>query len=218
MNNATQELFNNQLNSVVEQYKNFSVKNKDGNKYLQGILDIPNEDGDIVDSFLIEIKCSLKFPCRFPILQEIGQKIPCKIDWHKYQDEICCITVEPDEIVKCKSGVTVLGFIKNYAIPYFANHIYRKETGEYRNGEYAHGVDGLKQYYTELLKTDDYSKWQIYYKNVFDNLPYNKDRNKLCFCGFGIKFKKCHYLIFEELEKLGKEKVNEYFLKILRGK
>lgn len=85
---------------------------------------------------------------------EPGGDIPQDADWHKNNDGSCCITVGPDEIEKCWYGITVTDFIVRYAIPYLANQIFRKQTGYYKNGEYAHGRQGLIQYYISLQKKD----------------------------------------------------------------
>lgn len=122
--------------------------------YLKGILDVPNDLGEIVGSFLVEIHCSALFPFKFPIMFETGGDIPQDADWHKYANGSCCITVWPDELEKCKYGITLTDYINQYAIPYFANQIYRKHTGHYKNGEYAHNKPGVFQYYKSLIETN----------------------------------------------------------------
>lgn len=208
------QIFCNHLEAAIIKFPALTIRvGTDKKKYLQGILDIPNEDSIIIGSYLIEIHFVERFPYRFPILLETGESIPNEIDWHKYTDGSCCITVEPDEIIKCKHGLTVLEFIEKYAFSFFANHVHRKLTGSYLNGEYSHGFPGLKQFYSHLLKTDDLSQWENYYRHCFLKRTIVSGRNDKCFCGSNCKFKNCHYKIFGSLQEIGPER----FLKDLKN-
>jgi len=201
-------LFNEQLYDAIKKYHNLRIiQDKDKISFLRGILDIPNDNNEIVGHFLIEVHYSDKFPHRFPILFETGGEIPNEIDWHKYNDGRCCITVWPDEILKCKNGITVLLFIEKYAIAYFANYLHKKQTGRFKNGEYAHGVKGVSQFYESLMKTDNRDLWIQYFKNTFQNLKVRCERNENCFCGSQEKYKQCHLKVFNNLRQIGEKQV-----------
>jgi hypothetical protein len=200
-----------QLQESILKYPNLRIKQNDEIKYLNGILDISDEEKNIIGSFLIEIHFSSLFPYRFPCLLETGGSILNEADWHKYQNSRCCITVEAEEILNCKHGISVIEFIDKYAIPFFANFIYRKENGLYKNGEYGHSIIGPFQFYSDLFKTDDPKLWVQYFKNVFRNLPYNKNRNETCFCGSKNKFKHCHRIVFEKIFDIGEKQVLKDF-------
>jgi hypothetical protein len=206
LNNYT--LFLDQLPDTVKQYNNLKiVQDINGISYLEGILDITDDNNEIVGHFLVEIHCSENFPYRFPILYETGGEIPNIPDWHKYNDNSCCITFWTDEVLKCKNGIKVSYFIEKHAIPYFANHMHRKQKGEYKNGEYAHGIPALFQYYESLMKTNSRDLWIQYYKNTFQNLKIECERNDLCICGSGKKFKSCHLEIFNALRQIGEKQI-----------
>jgi len=195
--------FENEISEVLSIYPCFSRKVDDnGVSYLKGILDIPNDVGIIVGNFSVEIHSTEKFPYRFPKLFEVGNEIPCKADWHKYSDNSCCFTVEPDEILKCKNGISIIQFIDKIAIPYFANQIYRKLTGRYLN-EYSHGSEGLKEFYCDLFKSKDQNIWVRSLDGAFGN--YKIDRNSKCYCNSGLKHKKCHLIVEELIRSIGKE-------------
>ena len=209
-NNYT--LFNEQLKDAIRKYPNLKIhQDNEGISYLKGILDIPNDFHEIVGHFLVEVRYSEKFPFRFPILFETGGEIPNDANSHKYKDSSCCITVLSDEILKCKNGIIVSLFIEKYAIPYFANYIYKKQIGEYKNGEYAHGVIGNCQFYEALMKTDNRDLWIQYYKTAFRNLKVECGRNDPCFCGSGIKFKQCHAEVFNKLWQIGEIQIRNDF-------
>ena len=205
MNIDNYDKFCNQLIDVVKEFPSLSINEQNGKKYLKGVLDIADDDTNIIGSYLIEIRFSELFPFRFPILYEIGNDIPNNPDWHKYSDNSCCITVLPDEIIKCKSGISVNDFIKRYCCSFFANHIYRKKENHYLNDEYSHGSKGLKEFYTTLLRTDSKEQWISFYNHVFGvaNVKYN--RNDKCFCGSNKKFKICHLKIFDIIRDIGKK-------------
>lgn len=196
--------FKKELPKVVESYPNLTIKEHDGKDYLKGILDILNENGDVLGSFLIEIHSHEKFPYRFPKLYEVGREIPVHADWHKYSDNSCCLTVEPDEIIICKNGMSVSSFIKEIAVPYFANQLYRRAEGIFFN-EYPHGTKGFRVFYNNLFKSEDVSFWLDCLKHTFKSKK--SMRNENCYCDSGMKFKSCHLKVEEKLRVLGLNKV-----------
>lgn len=205
-------LFHKQLCDAIKKYPNLKIhQDKLGASYLRGILDISNDLSEIVGHFLVEVHCSEKFPFRFPTLFESGGEIPNEANSHKNMDTSCCITVLSDEILKCKNGIVVSLFIEKYAIPYFANYIYKKQTGKYKNGEYAHGLGGIIQFYKSMMKTDDQDLWIQFYKNTFRNLKIESGRNDPCFCGSGSKYKQCHLGVFNNLRLIGEEQIRNDF-------
>lgn len=207
-------LFESQLTDIQKEFPNLQIKIKNGKKYLKGILDIKNSEQKDVRSFLVEVHHYKGFPYRFPILFEIGGDIPCDPDWHKYNDNSCCITVEPDEILQCHNGITISQFIKNNVIPYLANQCHKKITGKYKN-EYPHGKEGLISFYTELMQTSDKNKWIQYIKYAFGIENLKIGRNNSCICGSGKKMKKCHSLVFDKLKLIGRKNIIKHLSLIL---
>jgi hypothetical protein len=205
-NNQGYRIFCSQLHSVLEKYPNLKECMFGSEKGLKGILDIPDDKGRIIGSFLIVIRFSNNFPYQFPILYEVGGDIPNNPNWHKYEDESCCITVAPDEILKCKQGLSALKFIESYAIPYFANQIYRRETSLYKNGDYAHGLQGIFQFYEENLG-NNIAQWINCYDFAFTKPTNSMNRNSICFCGSQQKYKRCHLQAVDFLKLIGQEQV-----------
>lgn len=204
--------FQNELSSIIHKYPNLSIHTKDGLGYLKGIVNIIDGNGTIFGHFLIEIHESKDYPKRYPKLYEVGGEIPCLADWHKYDNGQCCLCVEQEEIISCYKGINLVYFIEKVAMPYFANQLFRKSEGQYLN-EYSHGLKGFFEFYTELFKTNEIAKWE-----QFCDLCFSKPspgRNEPCYCGSGMKFKKCHSGVEEKLRVLGKEKVL-YDIKILK--
>lgn len=213
---SNQKLFSDQLDEVIYHFPQLKKVVGSDDDFLKGILDIPNDEGEVIGSFMIEIKNHEEFPYRFPILYETAGDIRNEADWHKYPDHSCCITVEPDERLICRNGITVLEFIERHVIAYFANHHHRLITGQYKNGEYAHGLPGIRQFYADLFKTPDMGKWIEYYKHVFHEKSIDIGRNDQCFCGSGKKYKFCHDKVFQDLKWLGENKVKRQLLLIMK--
>lgn len=209
------ERFKEQLSDVSQLYPDLIIKTKNNKQFLKGIIDIPNSNGKIVKSFLIEIHWIELFPYRFPKLYETGGAIPCEADWHKYKDNSCCITVEPEEILACKDGITVLSFIRKQVIPYLANQCFRMLQGRYKD-EYPHGEDGYVMFYANLMKTTDTSKWLQYAKYAFDGMSIKPDRNSPCFCGSGMKYKRCHDKVFDKLRSIGKDTLMKHLAYLIK--
>jgi len=199
------DLFVSQLENTCVEFPNLKIKSVEDKKYLKGVIDIPNSD----KSFLIEIHYKDGFPYRFPKLFEVGGDIPCGSDWHKYSDSSCCITVEPDEILKCKIGISLSTFVNNEVIPHLANQLHRKITGKYLN-EYSHHKEGLFEFFSELMKTTNKKLWCEYVLCSFGKKKINIARNEKCFCGSGIKFKKCHNVIFNKIREIGEKNMSNY--------
>jgi hypothetical protein len=208
--------FQTELLEVVSKYPSLKIITEDNFSFLRGIIDIPDDDGSIIYSFFIEIHDSEYFPLGFPTLFEIGGEIPNEADWHKYEDGSCCITVPQDEKIICRNGITINLFIKNHVIPFFANYLYRKEKGHYKNGEYKHGFKGFEDFYKKLFKSEKISDWKRDVDYAFGQKNINLNRNDKCYCGSGLKYKKCHYLTFYELQFLGEVNVKKDLLNIIK--
>lgn len=204
--------FTDDLAKAIERYPNLQIQvTHDGTRFLRGILDIPDDNAAVVGSFFIEIYPSEGYPYRFPLIYEVGGDIRNEADWHKYADGRCCITVPPDEILKCKNGISIHQFIDNFAIPYFANQIYRKVNGHYKNGEFAHGPAGLFQFYENLFNSRNTEMWLDNYRYTFLGKKMPCGRNDKCFCESGVKFKMCHLKIFDNLRAIGQKEVFHHF-------
>jgi hypothetical protein len=196
MPDESYNLFVSQLNDVCAHFPNLRIKEKENRKILKGTVTINNSDNTANKSYSIEIHWKNGFPYQFPILYEVGGDIPCEADWHKYPNNSCCITVDYDENLKCKSGITILQFIQKEVIPYLANQWYRQISGKYK-AEYSHG----EKAHIEFMFNLAYSGRKI-----------NMGRNEKCFCGSSKKYKHCHESIIECMKKAGKETMIKFLI------
>lgn len=148
------DVFIQQLPDVEKEYPSLKRELIDQKYFLRGELDVVDKNEKHWDTYSVEIHYQEGFPYRFPTLFETGGKIPKIGDWHIYEDTLsCCVKVEPAEIIRCLTGITVLEYIKEEALPYLFNQTHRRIEGYYVNGEYSHGTGGFFEFYSEELKT-----------------------------------------------------------------
>lgn len=203
--------FENELQTVCEYFPHLKIQGGEGTHYLKGIIDIPDDDGNIVASFLVEIHASPHYPYRYPVLYEVGGDIPSCADWHKYNDNSCCVGVDAEELLRCRNGISIVEFITDVVIPYFANQVYKKQNGDYLQ-EYSHGIKGIKEFYEILMGTKDTIVWQQIISSAFGKLKHR--RNEKCYCGSGLKYKKCHAVIENKIRLIGKDQIRKDFAQI----
>lgn len=162
-------------------------------------LDYPYKisgDFEIIDSenyhwgtFKGSVHFHSTYPKGFALLQDQSKSFPWNLDWHiDEKSGLCCVCGPIRNIEISSKGISVLGFIENYALPFYANQVYRREFGNYKNGDYSHFEEGVWENFEEEFSTSDRS--QIL--KILISMNAKRGRNELCFCGSGLKFKKCH--------------------------
>lgn len=215
MDIANYNLFRLHLLDATSIYPNLRIVCENDREFLKGIINIPDNKGNTIGQFFIEIHYHDYYPYLFPKLLEVGGDIPNQIDWHKYPDCSCCITVLPDERIQCSDGITIIDFIQKFAIPYFANQIFRKISGHYKNGEYSHGLNAIREFYSDLFGNNELFQWVDIMRRQFGDyklLPRIIDGH--CFCGSEKRYEQCHKPIFKKLSLIGLENIKSDFEKI----
>ena len=200
------DLFESEIPKFVEHFPKFhKAISSQGTVMVEGELEIVDQDGKLWETYQVEIHSCDGFPHRFPYVFETGGKIPRIGDWHVYEDtQSCCLAVEPEERLICKDGLSLIDFVKNNVLPYFFNQTFRKVEGYYKNGEYAHGLRGIYEFYDDVLKTkgDIRETIRLMIKIAHRDKP---GRTHNCFCGSNTKFRRCHRDAYKKLSKLDKE-------------
>jgi hypothetical protein len=198
------ELFAQQVDQLQNEFPGLKLKEDENlQKIVFGEVDIVDKSGKHWDSYSIEIRPTEDFPNRFPLVYEVGGKIPPIGDWHINQDtKSCCLEVEPEEILRCKKGITLLSFVKEFVLPYFFNQTHRRVEGYYVNGEYSHGVLGIYEFYSRILNTGADIKKTVELI-MFISKGVKPSRTDNCFCGVKEKYRRCHRGAFEILSDLG---------------
>lgn len=203
---------------VPKLFNKLIIAQENEEQVLKGSLDIIDESGKLWDTYEVEIKGSESYPYTFPKLYETNNAFPKNADWHIYENDFsCCVDVTPNELIICKEGLNVVDFIKEFAIPYFANQTYRIREGYYLYGEYSHGILGRLEFYQSKLKAQS----PIQLLQMFDLIikDYNPDRREICLFCHKEKFRRCHRDAFRELQMVKGLLANDglTLLKILKA-
>jgi hypothetical protein len=208
-NLAVSNLFDSEMAAVVEKYPKLSIIDANGIPILTGEIDLIDEFGDHRDTYSIEVHPVSTYPQRFPYVFETGGRLPRNVDWHVFEsDGHCCIKVEPEEILICKRGITLLSFIEQQVIPYFFNQTFRRINGYFIN-ERSHGLLGVMEYYQQLFDEKNIST--ILRLMHFILRGEEPNRVSLCFCGSGKKYRKCHKGPYKLLHEIGLKNADVHF-------
>lgn len=215
--NGEYEQFISELPDAIGAYPSLYESTVGDKKILKGWLPIVDEDGKHWEDYSIEIHCSEKYPYEFPVLYETSGKIPKIGDWHIYEDTLsCCVKVHPEEILRCKNGITLTEYIKEEVLPYLFNQTHRRIEGFYVNGEYSHGQIGIYEFYADILKTS--ANIQLTLKLMNYIATHNRPgRTSLCFCGQKIKFRHCHREAFDKIKEIGDDAIKNYAFNIAKA-
>tara|TARA_R110002050_G_scaffold56512_2_gene127054 strand:+ start:7005 stop:7709 length:705 start_codon:yes stop_codon:yes gene_type:complete len=196
------------IDKFCELYPSFKYY-KNYNKifcYLIGDLDVCDLEGNYYETFRIKIYINKdKYPYATPKVQEITEHIKRTDDNHIDEEGLCCLDIEHILEKESRKGADLMTFYKNKIYPFFTNYIFKKKTGNYANGEYAHFFDGVVQYYKEELGIDDFKViTNIIYSVASNSIP---NRNELCLCGSDLKIKKCHLIKINALKSLSNSRL-----------
>lgn len=184
------ELFIADSVETLSRYPSLRMQDEEGIPIIIGELPLIDVAGNIYDTYSIKIKSNDYFPKLFPQVFESGGRLPINQDWHVYETTgSCCIKAKPEELLICSKGITLTSFIKEHVEPYFSNQTFRRENGFYVK-ERSHGTLGTIESLKELFGCKTIIA-------VVQNLEFilrqqEPGRTHLCFCGSGIKYRKCH--------------------------
>ncbi len=210
MNNI--EAFKSEALLIKDQFPELIYQEKDdGKPFLSGSLILKDDQGTAIDEYLIKIEYTSGYPFEFPHVYETGGRIPINIDWHVFLDGHCCIASIPEESLLCKKGITLYWFIEHQVKPYFFNQKYREIHGYFLH-ERSHGLEGNLEFFREAFGTDRLS---IIAKGlVLIKSRREPNRVSICYCGTGIKYRKCHREAFRKFSALSDEEL-DFFVKMV---
>lgn len=210
--NKSFQLYTKEAILLVRELFNFKYyENSQGIPELKGFLPLVSVLGELIDSYQIRIVCSSEYPLRFPLVYEVGGRIPINIDWHVHGDGHACICSIPEEVILCSNGINLKDFIEDQVKPYFYNQKYREMNGFFLK-ERSHGLKGNIEFFQEVFKTKNLYHIAKTLHYIKSNPEPNRVQN--CFCGSGNKYRSCHREVFRMFKKLPNQNLN-FFIKIL---
>lgn len=158
------------------------------------------------DSYDVSIELG-SYPKNFPIVYEVGERIPREVHRHTYSDTgSCCLSTQAKAQILLKTKITSLYlFVKDIIVPYFQNNSYYEINGKYNTDEYSHNGLGIVEAYRDILHTNDDRK-------IARIILYHAQGNKklrlhdTCYCGSGLSFKRCyhgkHFECYKDFRKI----------------
>jgi len=163
---------------------------------IAGLLPVIDRNGTVWDRFSVLIDILSDYPSSLPTITEIGGRIPRSEQWHINADKTCCVGTVAEQYRKLHGRMNLLNWVDEFAIPFLANYIYKKEKGIYFNGEWPHGVKGIYADYAQLFGIADLGL-------LLQRMRYccgsqSKSFNADCFCNSGKKYKRCYLIHIEQ--------------------
>jgi hypothetical protein len=178
--------------------------------HCTGEIEIFDNNGNYWDSFQIKIKIPKNYSFSFPKVFTVGNRIPIEDDRHINDDASCCVAVLQEEVLRASRGITIIQFLSEFVVPFFANQLYFEKHNKWANGHYLHSIDGVIQFYKEQTHLETLDEIIVFFKM----LPTIKQlgRNNKCFCNSNLKYKNCHLLPLNKILSLPIKRVNQDLL------
>lgn len=200
---------------ISDAFPSLSFLEQDGKPIVAGELELIDAEGVNHGSYFIEIHAVEEYPYRFPFVFETGGKIPRNIDWHIFEsDGHCCLKNQPEEILLCKAGITLQGFIEKEVKPYFFNQLFREKHGYFLQ-ERSHGLLGEFEFFFDLFKTKDLLRLYELMSYVVKRLEPGRTEN--CFCGSKEKYRRCHREAFRTVIKFTDEELRYFIMQLVNS-
>ena len=159
---------------------------------------------EIQDAYELSISVPLAFPRDFPIVKEVGNKIPRNDEHHVNSDGSLCLGSRLRLLLILAENPTLIGFAENCLTSYLYSVSHRlKFKTAFIFGELAHGSVGELSDYQDILdlKTD---RKVIQALKLLTMNQKQANRNS-CPCGCGKKLGLCSFRRrLDQLRKLGR--------------
>lgn len=200
------QVIKNDFKKAELKYPKIKLFWEEDNFICKGNVDVFDEMNVYWDSFNIKIVINIKkYPYYFPVVYLEDARIPKNEERHIHSDNSCCVEVEQKQSLRARKGITILQFLDEYVVPYFANQLYFEKEKVWANGDYQHGFDGKLQDYFEMTGIKNLVELQYLLSNL--EKTFNLKMYEVCFCGSGKKLKYCHKESLKKILSLPKTQI-----------
>lgn len=204
------------IRKALANYPTLKMNTKNGSIRVTGEIPLLHSDVGEYDRYSVLIRITKEYPYAFPRVIETSGKIPRIANRHVNKDLSLCLAVHPEEKLICRNGISFEFFLNKVLIPHLSRETYRTLEGNYPDGEYSHGLEGVWEYFFKFFDSIDKG---VIVRELDGFLSKEAlGRNDECYCGSKLKFKKCHDRIWSELSFFGHDyidNINELFRKEL---
>ena len=184
------------LEDFLDKHRSMSIRpsKKDGLIVEGKLYFTAKTDGyrEVEDFDKIRIKVANNFPFAIPEVEEIGNKIPRKEEYHINPDNTLCLGSPLRLLYLLSKNKTLEGFVEYCLIPYLYGVSLKIQDGEKLVfGELAHGEKGIIDEYEKIfgIKGKDSIKQVIKLLSMKKRIA-NK---QLCPCGCFSRLGKCKF-------------------------
>lgn len=200
MKEATAQLVMGQLTEVRTLHPSLDLVLISGELRISGEIGFCTDHNSrtIEDSYQVEIHIPDDYPESPPIAFETGEKIDESFE-HFLTDGSLCLGAPLEIRRKFLQHKNLLRFINDLLVPYLFSYSYKRDYGETPFGELAHGWKGIRQYYQDLFRVEDYVAVLGLLKVLADD---NYRGHLPCPCGARSIVRRCHGLLLRKLSSL----------------
>ncbi len=184
------------LDDFLDKHRHMSIKpSKNDGLIVEGKLYFnAKTDGyrEIEDFYKIRIRIANNFPFTIPEVEEIGNKIPRKEEYHINPDNTLCLGSPLKLLLLLNKNKTLEGFVEYCLIPYLYGVSLKIQDGtKLVFGELAHGKKGIINEYEKLFAV----KGKNSVKQVIKMLSMKKRiaNKQQCPCGCLSRLGKCKF-------------------------
>jgi hypothetical protein len=163
---------------------------------VRGTFPIIHE-GEELDRYALEIILPADYPDRLPLVLEVGGRVPRDADHHvNGETGEACLFVPDERWRICPPGMSLLEFLNGPVKNFFVGQSLFRLTGEWPFGQRPHGAAGIREYYSELLGTDDSTVILAYLECLSRTVLKG---HVPCPCGARRRLRNCHRAEIEAL-------------------
>ena len=181
---------------LVARYPSLRVDVDAGSVRVVGMFPVRHE-AHVLDEFHVIVDLPDDFPRSMPAVREVGGRIPLDGDHHANADGTLCVIL-PDEYWFARTECDLLQFLDGPLRNYFLGLLAFLDTGRWPFGEHAHGGDGVREFYAQLVGAADVKT----IKRYLDVLRRREMKPHWpCPCGSDKRMGRCHWLQVTRLHR-----------------
>ena len=193
---ANPALFEKEKTEVEAAHPNLHFEVVNDVVLVRGTFPIAFEENGLA-SDLIEIELPKDYPKSIPIARETDGRIPRTADRHMNPADGTACVLLPDERWRVwPHGSRLLQFLDGPVRNFFLGQSLVELGDPWPFGQWGHGANGIREYYAELVGTDDIRVITGY----LDCLSKKKIKGHWpCPCRSGKRLRDCHWALVQDL-------------------
>ena len=174
---------------------------------------VRSPEGRVRDEFAVRIELLWDYPRSLPIVWETGGRIPSTAARHMEAGSRACVLLPDARWEEFPEGAAFIEFLEGPLHNFFLGQSVVDAGGDWPFGEWEHGGDGVRDYYRDLLGTDDD---KVIMKTLGLIAKASLKVGWDCPCGSGRRLRRCCRMKIVELRRKIRPEVARSSLRHLR--